>query len=575
MQQKLINEFVDFVRQYDVTSADYTKIFDEYTTKVEYEVESSINNNIVEMILENPHSVIITGNAGDGKTRICRNVYKALTNKDLIEWSLKGIEEVQFKGNTFYIVKDLSELTDERINSILNSLNNTIHKKNEFYIIAANEGKLTFSLYADEKLKELIKIIEPQFSRMDTQNEYPLKVYNLLHCSSSIYADKIIASWNEEKNWEICKKCSLKNRCIIHHNHLKLANDKIQKRVIRLYKTLDTLDVHMTMRELLIQLAYVHLGGLNCRDIHKVNASGLIYHADKVYYQNLYGLNIELDVFNEIPGVNEIRKFDPGKFSNSVIDDFILNGDLAEPEVEKVHKELFGNEIDTNYGYYKKDFHYYRVDKNNNQQVIEEIVEKWLPRLRRKYFFEAEHRGYKGENLIPYKTRKEFIQILSKKENSFSLTLKQKIVQGLNNYFANNLVFSPEHTLYVVSEKLYVYRTISFSNIKWIIEDDQLEFDRASSCIYIDINNVKLKLDFSVFEYLCRLAEGGLRHILHDDVEIRLQNFKNQLIAKAENTNMLRLQILKYIDDYDAYSICTIEIHSNEENDNDDEDDEW
>lgn len=568
MQTKQVNDFVDFIRQYDITSADYTKIFDEYTKTVQFEVKSSINEMIINKLKTNPSSVIITGNAGDGKTRICRNVYEALKGSKLESWSRSGVETIEYKGKRFHIVKDLSELSDEKIYNILDSLVSSIHSNNDFYVIAANEGKLTYSLYSKEEYKELIEVIEPQFSNVNFESDAKIKLYNLLHTSTSIFAQKIIEEWNSEENWSICNSCSVKNKCILNHNHQQLSKENVLKRIFRLYQSLDALEVHMTMRELLIQLAYVHLGGLNCKDIHEANSEELRKQSNKVYYQNLFGVNIDADMFNDIPGITEIKKFDPGRSSHSTIDDFIMNGDLADESVVELHHSLYGTQIDTDFGYFTILMNKYRTNKELEIDLKENITNFWLPRLRRKYFFEAKHKGYQGEKLLPFKYRRGYIQNIEQ-QKEISLEMREKIVQGLNNYFSKQLVYSPENALYVVSEKLFVYRIVNFSDIVWETENSNSHYDRRASVYYIRVGEARLKIDLSVFEYLCRIADGGLRHILHEDVEIRLQNFKNKLISTNVFSSESLLQILKYDRKRDAYMLRKIEI-LNETQDTDD-----
>ena len=43
--------------------------------------------------------------------------------------------------------------------------------------------------------------------------------------------------------------------------------------MMRMYKYLDMNGKHMTMRELLIHLAYTQTGGMTCKDIHEVSNS--------------------------------------------------------------------------------------------------------------------------------------------------------------------------------------------------------------------------------------------------------------------------------------------------------------
>ena len=112
---------------------------------------------------------------------------------------------------------------------------------------------------------------------------------------------------------------------------------------------------------------------------------------------------------------------------------------------------------------------------------------------------------------------------------------------------------------------------MNFSDIIWEIEASNPQYDRRSSVYFIRIGEAKLKIDLSIFEYLCRIADGGLRHILHEDAEIRLQNFKNKLISTNPSSSKSLLQILKYDRKVDAYMLRKIEIL----NDIDDTDDDW
>ena len=226
--QNLINPFVKFVKQYDISMSDYTKIFDEYTETVQYEVESEINKTIIHLMRSNPTSIIITGNAGDGKTRICRNVYENLIGVQLVRWDPSGIEEINVNGKVIRIIKDLSELQENVIDQELVRLQNAIANQNEYYLIAANEGKLTHSLGKNPKLKALYDIVTSQLSDRTAPKPEELHIYNLLHTSSSIYALKILQEWNRKENWSTCSACKQQRKCIIYHNHNKLKEKNVQ-----------------------------------------------------------------------------------------------------------------------------------------------------------------------------------------------------------------------------------------------------------------------------------------------------------------------------------------------------------
>lgn len=543
--------------------SDYTKIFDEYTESVQYEVESEINKTIIKLMRDEPISIIITGNAGDGKTRICRNVYENLTSTKLEKWDPKGIEEVRVNGKVIRIIKDFSELQDNVIDYELTRLQTAISNQNEYYLIAANEGKLTYALVKNPKLKTLYEIVTNQLSNRTAEKPQNLHIYNLLHTSSSIYALKILQEWNKAENWTTCGGCKQQRKCILYHNHNKLKEKNVQVLINRIYRSLDASQTHMTMRELLIQLAYVQIGGLSCEDIHDAKGENLQEQSRKVYYENLFGHSASTDFFEKIPGFTEIKKFDPGLLSNSKVDDFIFNGDLSGDESAKEHERLFGVNIDTEYGYFKQELHQYRSLYQTEENLGATLADKWLPRLRRKYYFETQFNlpfaASNEKSMIAYKYRQDFLQIL-RNENVDPITQKS-LIRGLNHYFAKQIVYSPTNALFVVNENLFIYRIIEFSSFKWLVEKKDKDLDYAASSICVEVDGVNLKINLLLFEYLMRLANGGLPHILSDDVEILINNFKNKLI-KSDNNNENILEILKYSPAQDAYVLRQITVNN-------------
>ncbi|WP_214828653.1 hypothetical protein [Exiguobacterium sp. s26] len=563
-----INPFVDFMHQYDLTTADYSKIFDEHTKKIEYSIDTNINQKIIDELSTSPRSIIITGNAGDGKTRICRNVYDQLAKKEFEGWPESGIEEITYKDYTIRIIKDLSELRDEIIVSELKKMQETLEENQTklYFLIAANEGKLTHTLVKYPELKSLKDVIIPQF--MSPNREFKeaehVKVYNLLYASSSVYAEKIIEGWNEDENWSICGECSSRHKCIINDNHVAMSSKTTRNRMMRMYKSLDMNGKHMTMRELLIHLAYTHTGGMTCRNIHEASQSEAIEElAKKSYYENFFGNNLRPEVFEEITGIQEFKSLDPGYISDSLIDDFLLNGDLSSQEKTKdAHKTLFKEGIDVENGAYYEEVKMYRSNINGDNVNGIELMNKWFPRLRRKYYFEFESKDSKKvEKLIPYRNRHEFISILH--YGRIEHSTKIKLVDGLNTFFAKRMVYSPSHQLYVASDSLLVHQIIGLDQINFIVQQKNEDIDQSSTTLILNINGVELEVNLVTFEYLMRLSNGGMLNVLREHVEILLNSFRNRLIPLKKQDEDI-LQILKFDYNQGAFVLETIEIKSSD-----------
>lgn len=563
--QNQVNPFVSFMHQYDLTTADYSKIFDEHTKKIEYSIDTNINKKIIEELSTSPRSIIITGNAGDGKTRICRNVYDQLVEEEFKGWPESGIAEISYKNYRIRIIKDLSELKNEVIVEELKKLQDSLENDESkvYFLIAANEGKLTHTLVKYPELNKLKSVVIPQFISNNKELEVmkEIKVYNLLYASSSIYAEKIVEGWNEEQNWDICNDCSSKNICIINSNHLALSDKTTKNRMMRMYKSLDMNGKHMTMRELLIHLAYTQTGGMACKDIHEAsNSESIQALAKKSYYENFFGNNLRPEVFEEIGGIQEFKSLDPGYISDSLIDDFLLNGDLSSNEqIKDTHHTLFGKDIDVENGAYYEDVKMYRSNIYGDNVNGVELMNKWFPRLRRKYYFESQD-NKKVEKLIPYRHRYDFISILHKGKIEHSI--KVKLVDGLNTFFAKRMVYSPSHQLYVSSDSLLVHQIIGLDQVEFHIQGKNETIDQTGTKLTLSVRGVELAINLVTFEYLMRLSNGGMLNVLREHVEILLNSFRNRLISlKKQDENIL--QILKFDRVQGAFVLETIEINEN------------
>ncbi|UKS56401.1 hypothetical protein [Exiguobacterium acetylicum] len=563
--QNQVNPFVSFMHQYDLTTADYSKIFDEHTKKIEYSIDTNINKKIIEELSISPRSIIITGNAGDGKTRICRNVYDQLVEEEFKGWPESGIAEISYKNYRIRIIKDLSELKNEVIVEELKKLQDSLENDESkvYFLIAANEGKLTHTLVKYSELNKLKSVVIPQFISNNKELEMTkeIKVYNLLYASSSIYAEKIVEGWNEEQNWDICNDCSSKNICIINSNHLALSDKTTKNRMMRMYKSLDMNGKHMTMRELLIHLAYTQTGGMACKDIHEAsNSESIQALAKKSYYENFFGNNLRPEVFEEIGGIQEFKSLDPGYISDSLIDDFLLNGDLSSNEqIKDTHHTLFGKDIDVENGAYYEDVKMYRSNIHGDNVNGVELMNKWFPRLRRKYYFESQD-NKKVEKLIPYRHRYDFISILHRGKIEHSI--KVKLVDGLNTFFAKRMVYSPSHQLYVSSDSLLVHQIIGLDQVEFHIQGKNETIDQTGTKLTLSVQGVELAINLVTFEYLMRLSNGGMLNVLREHVEILLNSFRNRLISlKKQDENIL--QILKFDRVQGAFVLETIEINEN------------
>lgn len=87
------NPFVTYLNRYTTASPDHEAAFDEFIgqasppegepLRLETRTEQFVRSRFAR---EHPPSIILTGNAGDGKTYLCRQIVSAFTGQPVIEW---------------------------------------------------------------------------------------------------------------------------------------------------------------------------------------------------------------------------------------------------------------------------------------------------------------------------------------------------------------------------------------------------------------------------------------------------------------------------------------------------------
>lgn len=557
----MMNQFIQYLDQFNVLSPRHSKIYDEYTNstdKYSFSIQTKIERFLLNIFNNEPRSVIMTGNAGDGKTRICRSIYESITGQPLMKWSETGIVEIPFQHGTLVIVKDLSELTEIVIYEKLSHLQQQIEEKHEgniYYLIAANEGKLTKFLSRNDSLKMLSESVEKRF--LDhKQNDTQLHLVNLQDVTSSVYADMIINEWTRDKYWSECKSCRKASNCIIRLNYNRMSQSHVRERLVEQYRLLDCLGIHVTMREILIHISYVITGGLTCDEVLNADYKMIENQSKRAYYNNFYGIEMPSNGYEQ-GAVQYFRRLDPGQLSISSIDDYLLNGDISgESETMLKHAELFDEEIDLLFGYYRKLIEVYRsqgIDRDSSG-----IVEL-MPKFRRKYFFESsEQEGNIRQKLVPYMHFYTFAESLSDKKKR--LQIRRELIQGFNYAFSKKLIDRSETQLFAVNENSLIHETFSASQVVLTVDEERSDIDYLPSKLYITVNrDTKLEVKLPVFEYLLRLAGGGLYITLKQEVDILLSTFRNDLISRSEQDEFI-LQVISLEPNKGVYTRCEINI---------------
>src|SRR5215467_2590178 len=158
------NPFVDYLTRYTTASPDHEAAFDEFIAQAPPPAGGPLRlNTRVEAFLRacferpDPPSVILTGNAGDGKTYLCRQMIAAFTGRPVEDWEPFTKQPVERDGVRLQVVKDLSELGEAQGVQVLRGLAATLAGSvtPDRYLIAANEARLRYLLRQDRSLAAL------------------------------------------------------------------------------------------------------------------------------------------------------------------------------------------------------------------------------------------------------------------------------------------------------------------------------------------------------------------------------------------------------------------------------------
>ncbi|MEJ5345424.1 hypothetical protein [Chloroflexus sp.] len=545
------NPFVDYLNRYTTASPDHEAAFDEFVASTPPPAAGPLRlETRLERFLEQqfqtdqPPSVILTGNAGDGKTYLCRRIATLLQPNHFtdIDWDALIDQPIPRNGMHFFIIKDLSELNEEKGKEILKRLAQTLRDpaRRERYLIAANEGRLRalLSSLSDSDEKDLEENIRIQLDGKETFSTSPLIVINLNQVATSTFVPQTLRWMTDPRHWRDCEHCTAHGHCPISYNAQQLRNEKIAQRIQIFYQLLEETGEHITFRDMLIHLAYTISGGKRCADIsddfqQRRDLSQL------AYYENVFGYSDNKILKRKAHVIRLLDQLKIGRHSVFDIDEFIISGGNT-PEQQQEHRQLFGETVDLYFKHFGQIRRKYLSGNEQEQEVI-----KWLPHCRRKLFFESSDVKYQ---LLPFRFYQDYQTLLSQPNKRHEEVLRL-FLKGLNRAFSRLYLNETEY-LFVTTQYLHsVNQPYPLVLLKLPIVNLQFQIKTASSHhvdsvtgrLYLEIyppakvhkntNPVQWPVGLLQFEYVIRLAMGGHYSILATQCELDVRRLKDQLIS--------------------------------------------
>lgn len=240
--------------------------------------------------------VLITGNAGDGKTAFLQQLEaKAGEQAQLVSSeALPNGRRLQTAQRTFLTNYDGSQDEEARGNDeVLRAFFQPFQGANpdawptiETRLIAVNEGRLVDFLQTERvAFPALLRLVEEGLrTGADAQG---VAVVNLnlrsVVAQGESAEDSILERQTrlltDLKFWGACQSCDLKDRCYALHNAQTFQDRTAGPQVLERLKTLYTLThlrgrLHITLRDLRSALAFMLTSARDCGEIHALYAEG-------------------------------------------------------------------------------------------------------------------------------------------------------------------------------------------------------------------------------------------------------------------------------------------------------------
>lgn len=552
------NPFVAYLNRYTTVSSEHEAAFDEFITqakppsgetlRLDTKIETFLS---VVFARERPTSVILTGNAGDGKTYLCRQIATKLNNGRIPKnWDSETHWILDRPNHKLIVIKDLSEMGEINGAKLLKGLAKQYHGEKYIFLVAANEGRLR-AVLAKEGLAELENDVGIQLRDGPDINNQHLVVLNLNQITTSSFVPQVLAWLTDSQHWQACTGCPAFNACPIRFNAARLAQEHVAERFKRLYQVLEHLGIHVTIRDMLIHLTYTLTGSLKCAEIISQSQGNKQEWTESasnhVYYENVWGEAADEDFQRKAIVVQNLRRLNVGESSVFAIDDFIISGHSENKDGQNNHDELFAPALDLGNKKFQQDrIAYLQGGATSPKPEDEHQLMKWLPHCRRKLFFELRD-NETADRLFPFSFLRLYFQLL-KGDLADLYKAKQDMMLGLNRTFSG-LYLTDHDSLYVTSQYAHaveqsvpiVQVKIPSGNIDLMPKSEETEaYNRDLKALQLEIlpparvNTLPIywSMDLLRFEYLMRRARGGTPNILDSECELSIRKLKDDLLSK-------------------------------------------
>lgn len=504
--------------------------------------------------------VIISGNAGDGKTAFIQQFEAfAESNGAQLQRGANGAV-FQVKGHIYQSNYDGSQDEgDERNDAVLKKFfgpfagkDNTSWPENQTRLIAINEGRLVdFFLEHEEDFPLLSQQIQKGLAGAVPENGVAVINLNLRSVVAEPVEDhpsileRLIVRMSQQEYWQACEKCDLNGKCYAYHNARTFQDLVAGPKVIERLKMLYTIThlrgrLHITMRDLRSALAFMLVGTRDCDGIHQLYHNGGEENQNRIldgFYFNSWlgggeGSNDRL--------ISLLREIDVAEVSNPDLDREL---GFLNPKTKAMSRFSFAERssyddklVETLFSNLPRDY----SSKNRARLIVKH--RNYLSHMRRRHFFERRDIGWK--EMLPYGSIDPFLDAI-RQPGVKSVDEVSAILRAINRgeglsdpaRLGNQLALRVRQ---VDKGTIHSYRLFDGDHFTLRTEQETVAhpflecLSQALVLFYIsgDGHKASLRINLDIYEMLMRLNNGYRPSIEEQEgFYLSLAVFKNVLSA--------------------------------------------
>lgn len=518
-------------------------------------VETDLERRLLPAIFNEPFQlVVISGNAGDGKTTFLQRIEERTLDEGgrILERSQNGAK-FSLQGRNFCSNYDGSQDEGDQSNDqVLEDFFAPFKGKYSqwncptTHLIAINEGRLVDFLEEHRnQFPDLYQQVHKGLNGGPTSQGLAVVNLNLRSvvadpkCQDDSLFDRLLERMLHENFWDACSQCDLSSKCYAYQNVKTFQDPQAGKKVRERLRHLHTLvhlrnRLHVTVRDLRSALAFTLTSGRTCGQIHSLYQSeGLRREVLESWYYNSWkgGAQPTGDrLIAELTGLDMAHADDPR------LDRGLDFGPPEErswmfsfPERGKYDATLLAKE-------------YSLLEALPLDEVSQRILShrRYVGWLRRKAYFERRDDAW--SKMVAYHHSQEFLDILTSAAPVDSVLKRRILSSMLHGEGISRPEVLPDQLALEVrrveGSSLRSYRV--FPGEQFVVSRVETNADGfverlPTHLLLIHDNGVRkesLQINLDIFEILSR-REGGYRASQEEEqgFALRLEIFKNLLLS--------------------------------------------